>query len=67
MLIGVLKFELHSVDIDLRHDGVRRNQLAALGRPVGEAGTETDEQVAVLDQLVGRGGGKPARNAERPG
>ena len=59
--------ELAGLDVDLRDDRARRDQLAALGGPVREAGAEAEDEIALGDQFVGRRRGESAADADRPG
>jgi hypothetical protein len=54
------------LDVDLRHHGAGRDQLAALRGPVRQAHAEADDEIALRDQLVRRRRGKAAADADRP-
>ena len=54
------------VDVDLGDDGRGSNEGAALGRPIGQARAEGDDQVALADQLARRRRAEAAADAKRP-
>ena len=59
--------QFRHVDIDLRHHGAGRDQLALLGGPLRQAGAERQNKIALRDQLIGNRRREAAADADRPG
>ena len=58
--------EFRRLDIDLRDHGAGSDQLALLGGPLRETRAESENEVALRDQIVGDRRRKSAADADRP-